>query len=119
MEETTSFNLPKQTHDIFAVMARGAFISSNGSRDGMNRLYDVINNPENFDKLASTEYKVDYAQREVHNQIIEAMIAHPILVNRPFVVSPKGIKLCRPSELVFELLDNPPKGFTKEDGQQV
>ncbi|MCU0359700.1 MAG: hypothetical protein MUF75_03105 [Bacteroidia bacterium] len=45
------FNLPRQTHEIFAVMARGNFISSNGSRDGMNRLYDVINNPENFDRL--------------------------------------------------------------------
>ena len=39
------FNLPKQTHEIFSVMARGNFISSNGSKDGMNRLYDVINNP--------------------------------------------------------------------------
>lgn len=51
MEENTSFNLPKQTHDIFAVMARGNFISSNGTRDNMSRLYDVINNPENFDRL--------------------------------------------------------------------
>jgi hypothetical protein len=47
------FNLPKQTHDIFALLARGHFISSNGTRDGMNRLYDVINNPENFDRLQS------------------------------------------------------------------
>ena len=53
------------------------------------------------------------------DQIVEAMIAHPVLVNRPFVVSPNGIRLCRPSELVFELLDNPPVEFTKEDGQQV
>lgn len=45
------FNLPKQTHDIFAIMARGHFISSNGTRDGMGRLYDIINNPENFDRL--------------------------------------------------------------------
>src|SRR3954462_163526 len=45
------FNLPKQTNDIFAVMAKGNFVSRNGSRDGMNRLYDVINNPENFDRL--------------------------------------------------------------------
>ncbi|HEX7413409.1 MAG TPA: hypothetical protein VF411_05130 [Bacteroidia bacterium] len=43
--------LPKQTHDIFAIMARGHFISSNGSKDGMNRLYDVINEPENFENL--------------------------------------------------------------------
>lgn len=45
------YNLPRQTHEIFAVMARGNFISSNGTRDGMNRLYDIINNPENFDRL--------------------------------------------------------------------
>jgi hypothetical protein len=45
------YNLPKQTHDIFAIMARGHFISSNGTKDGMSRLYDIINNPENFDHL--------------------------------------------------------------------
>ena len=45
------FNLPKQTHEIFSVMARGNFISSNGSKDGMKRLYDVINNPDNFDRF--------------------------------------------------------------------
>ncbi|MBS1636925.1 MAG: hypothetical protein JST26_13490 [Bacteroidetes bacterium] len=49
--EENSFNLPKQTHDIFAVMARGNFISSNGTKDNMGRLYDIINNPENFDRL--------------------------------------------------------------------
>lgn len=45
------YNLPKQTHDIFAIMARGHFISSNGTKDNMSRLYDIINNPENFDRL--------------------------------------------------------------------
>jgi tetratricopeptide (TPR) repeat protein len=45
------YNLPKQTHDIFSIMARGHFISSNGSKDNMGRLYDIINNPENFDRL--------------------------------------------------------------------
>lgn len=49
--ESTNVKLPKQTHEIFSVMARGNFISSNGTKDGMNRLYDVINNPENFDNL--------------------------------------------------------------------
>jgi len=51
--DNIDYNLPKQTHDIFALMARGHFISSNGTRDGMNRLYDVINNPDNFDRLQS------------------------------------------------------------------
>jgi len=53
------------------------------------------------------------------NQILDAMLAHPILVNRPIVVTPKGVKLCRPSELVLELLDQKPESFTKEDGEVV
>jgi len=51
--------------------------------------------------------------------IIKAMVAHPILVNRPIVVTPKGTKLCRPSEVVLELLDETPDSFTKEDGEVV
>ena len=51
--------------------------------------------------------------------ILSAMIAHPILVNRPLVVTPKGAALCRPSERVFDLLDHRPASFTKEDGQVV
>ena len=50
------------------------------------------------------------------DKILDAMIAHPILVNRPFVVSHLGIRLCRPSEVVMELLTNPVAGFKKEDG---
>ncbi|MGE6360294.1 arsenate reductase (glutaredoxin) [Psychrobacter glacincola] len=53
------------------------------------------------------------------DQIIDAMIAHPILINRPIVVTNKGAALCRPSERVFELLDNPVGSFTKEDGEVV
>jgi len=45
------YKLPKQTHEIFAIMARGHFISSNGTKDGMNRMYDIINDPENFENL--------------------------------------------------------------------
>ena len=52
-------------------------------------------------------------------QIIAAMVADPILVNRPIVVTPKGTRLCRPSELVLDLLENKPAGFTKEDGEVV
>lgn len=51
--------------------------------------------------------------------ILDAMLKHPILVNRPIVVSPKGTRLCRPSELVYALLDSPPAAFTKEDGEVV
>ena len=52
--------------------------------------------------------------------LIDAMMAHPILINRPIVMSNKGVKLCRPSELVLDLLDEPNIGpFTKDDGEVV
>jgi arsenate reductase len=52
--------------------------------------------------------------------LIAAMIEHPILVNRPFVATPKGVKMCRPSELVLDLLDRlPPGPFNKEDGSPL
>jgi arsenate reductase (glutaredoxin) len=53
------------------------------------------------------------------DELIDLMLEHPILINRPIVVTPKGIRLCRPSEQVLELLDNPPQSFTKEDGEVV
>lgn len=53
------------------------------------------------------------------DEILEAMATHPILVNRPIVTTPKGVKLCRPSETVFDLLEHPPESFTKEDGEVV
>lgn len=52
--------------------------------------------------------------------LIYAMLAHPILINRPLVVTPKGTRLCRPSEVVLEILPNAAIGdFTKEDGEVV
>ena len=52
--------------------------------------------------------------------LIDAMTTHPILINRPLVVSPLGVKLCRPSEAVLDLLPAPQRGvFTKEDSQVV
>ena len=51
--------------------------------------------------------------------LIGAMMAHPILINRPIVVTPQGTRLCRPSEAVLELLDNPVAQYTKEDGDVV
>ncbi len=51
--------------------------------------------------------------------ILDAMVQHPVLVNRPIVVTPRGAKLCRPSEVVLELLDRRPTHFTKEDGEVV
>lgn len=52
-------------------------------------------------------------------RLLDAMVEHPILVNRPIVVTPKGVKLCRPSELVLDLLDRKPEQFSKEDGEVV
>jgi arsenate reductase len=52
-------------------------------------------------------------------ELIDFMLAHPILINRPIVLSLKGAKLCRPSELVLELLDRPVEKFVKEDGEVV
>jgi len=53
-------------------------------------------------------------------RLLDAMMDHPILINRPFVVTPKGVRLCRPSELVLDILPNPNIGaFTKEDGEVV
>lgn len=52
--------------------------------------------------------------------LVDAMMAHPILINRPLVVSPLGVKLCRPSEAVLDLLPSRQLGaFAKEDGEQV
>ena len=53
-------------------------------------------------------------------QLIDQMLKHPILINRPIVVTPWGVRLCRPSEVVLEILPLPQKGaFAKEDGQVV
>lgn len=51
--------------------------------------------------------------------LVDAMMAHPVLINRPIVVTDRGVRLCRPSERVFDLLDAPPETFVKEDGEVV
>lgn len=54
------------------------------------------------------------------DQLLDAMLAHPILINRPFVITERGVRLCRPSELVLDILLSPQQGaFTKEDGEVV
>ena len=53
-------------------------------------------------------------------QLLDAIVAHPILLNRPFVTTSRGTRLCRPSEVVLEILPQPQKGFfAKEDGEVV
>jgi len=53
------------------------------------------------------------------DELIDFMLAHPILINRPIVVTTKGTKLCRPSEAVLDLLEKPVRSFVKEDGERV
>lgn len=59
-------------------------------------------------------------QKWTDDELIDVMLAHPILINRPIVVTPKGVRLCRPSEAVLTILPNPAIGeFVKEDGEVV
>jgi arsenate reductase len=53
------------------------------------------------------------------DELVDFMLAHPILINRPIVETPKGTRLCRPSEAVLDLLDHPLQSFVKEDGEIV
>ncbi|WP_024511125.1 arsenate reductase (glutaredoxin) [Bradyrhizobium sp. ARR65] len=53
------------------------------------------------------------------DELLDAMMAHPILINRPIVVTPNGVRLCRPSELVIDLLPPQRGDFVKEDGERV
>jgi arsenate reductase (glutaredoxin) len=65
--------------------------------------------------------ELDLAQEKwTDGELIDFMLAHPILINRPIVVTPKGVRLCRPSEAVLDLLPNPRIGrFVKEDGEVI
>lgn len=58
-------------------------------------------------------------QNLTEDQLLDAIAAHPVLMNRPVVVSPKGVRLCRPSEAVLDLLPAQLGAFVKEDGEQV
>ena len=71
-------------------------------------------NVEPYDALGLAE------DRFTDDQLIDFMLQHPILINRPIVVTPRGTQLCRPSEVVLEILPAPQKGaFVKEDGERV
>ncbi len=71
-------------------------------------------NVEPYEQLGLTD------DRFADEQLIEFMLQHPILINRPVVVTPRGTRLCRPSELVLDILPDPQQGeFTKEDGEKV
>ena len=90
------------------------------------RLVSLINAMGGDVRAVIREKGTPYAELGLANpnlsddELIDAMLEHPILINRPIVVTANGVKLCRPSELVLEILDNPNIGtFTKEDGEVV
>ena len=90
------------------------------------RLVSLINAMGGDVRAVIREKGTPYAELGLANPnlsddvLIDAMLQHPILINRPIVVTAKGVKLCRPSELVLEILENSNIGtFTKEDGEVV
>ncbi len=102
-------------------------------------IIEYLKTPPSRDKLVELIAKMQISPRELlreketlladlnlanenlsNDALINAMLAHPILINRPIVETQKGTKLCRPSELVLQLLDNPDIGlFIKEDGEVI
>ena len=112
-----------------------AIIKASGEQP---EVVEYLKNPPTRDELVALLAKMDISPRELlrskeaindelgldnpelsDDHIIDAMIAHPILINRPIVVTDKGAALCRPSERVFALLENPVSSFTKEDGETI
>ncbi len=81
---------------------------------GMTARELLRKNVEPYEQLGLAE------DRFSEDQLIDFMLAHPILINRPIVVTPLGTRLCRPSEAVLDILPDAQKGaFTKQDGEQV
>lgn len=112
-----------------------AIIKASGEQP---EVVEYLQNPPTRDELVDLLAKMNISPRELlrskeaindelgldnpelsDDHIIDAMIAHPILINRPIVVTDKGAALCRPSERVFALLENPVSSFTKEDGETI
>ncbi len=90
------------------------------------RLADLIRQMGISPRAVLRQQGTPYAELDLGNpkwtddELIDFMMAHPILINRPIVVTPKGTRLCRPSETVLDILPNPEIGpFTKDDGQVV
>ncbi|SDL90210.1 arsenate reductase (glutaredoxin) [Paracoccus chinensis] len=92
------------------------------SRDRLKALIAVMGiTPRDLLRMKGTPY-ADLGLSEPSlndDQLLAAMLVHPILINRPIVETPKGTRLCRPSEVVLDLLDRPVAQFTKEDGETV
>ncbi len=102
-------------------------------------IIEYLNQPPSREKLVELMIRMGISPRDLLRQkgtpydaleladskwtdddLIDFMLAHPILINRPIVVTPKGVKLCRPSEEVLSILPNPDIGrFVKEDGEII
>lgn len=98
------------------------YLSAPPSREKLVSLIQSMNIPvrallREKEALFSSLNLADPAMTD--EQLIDAMVAHPILMNRPIVETSKGVRLCRPSELVLGLLENPVTSFVKEDGEVV
>jgi arsenate reductase len=96
------------------------------SPPGRQELKDLIRRAGLTIREAIREKDTPYAELGLEDMsltdelLLDAMEAHPILINRPFVVTEKGVRLSRPSELVLDILPTPQQGaFTKEDGEVV
>ena len=113
-----------------------ALIRNSGAEPDVAEYLKTPLNVEQLQKLLATmgmrahelmrQKGTPYAELDLGNlkwtdaELIDFMVAHPILMNRPVVVTPLGAKLCRPSEVVLDLLPQPQQGaFTKEDGEAV
>ena len=89
------------------------------------RLVELINALGISPRDLLREKEAAFAELDLANpkwsddELIDFMLAHPILIQRPIVTSPKGVRLCRPSERVLELLDKPVQTSVKEDGEDV
>ena len=99
------------------------YLKTPPSRD---RLVGMIADAGLSKREAIRQNGTPYAELELDDpsladeQLLDAMLAHPILINRPFVVTPLGTRLCRPSEVVLDILPETRKGaFAKEDGERV
>jgi arsenate reductase len=100
-----------------------AYLQTPPSRETLQQLITAMGVPVR--EVIRSKEKL-YAELQLDNpalsdaQLMDAMLAHPILINRPIVVTPLGTRLCRPSEAVLDILTAPQQGaFTKEDGEQV
>ncbi|WP_428486478.1 arsenate reductase (glutaredoxin) [Rhodopila sp.] len=103
------------------------------------RIIEYLKTPPNRDELAGLIARMGIPVRDVlrrkgtpydelgldnseltDDQLLDAMMAHPILINRPIVVTDQGVKLCRPSEAVLDMLTSPQReAFAKQDGEAV